>query len=369
MKQSLAVFTNDLGASFIDLHLNDLCAKQTVAIGSYGVTPLAKMWPVKCPALFLDQWEAHKAVRLARLLGLDLERLRERRVEKFLVEHRVGAVLGEYLDQFLPFVPLMDRLRLPYVVQAHGYDVSAKLKEPKVLEKIGRYSSAKAILTRSEFHRQRLIKLGLPETKIHVNFGGVMVPNDVPVRDSNAGKRLLAIGLMVPKKGPIYLLQAFRLAAEKDPDLRLDYIGGGPLNPAVNQFVDACALNHRIRLHGFASEELKQKLIRECGVFVQHSITNPETGDEEGMPAAIQEAMAHAMAVVSTRHAGIPEAVIEGKTGLLVDEGDVNAMAQAFLDVGCLAKPYGNAGYEEALKKHSWVHERDRLRHWLFKSA
>src|SRR4029077_11256830 len=127
-----------------------------------------------------------------------------------------------------------------------------------------------------------------------------------------------------------YLLESFRIAAAQDPELSLDFVGGGPLFPAVRQFVDACSLGDRVRLHGFASEETKRHLLRECGVFVQHSLTNPETGDEEGLPAAIQEAMANGMAVVSTRHSGIPEAVVENVTGLLVDEGNVEDMAKAF---------------------------------------
>src|SRR5262249_44849517 len=112
----------------------------------------------------------------------------------------------------------------------------------------------------------------------------------------------------------------------------------------------------------------KRRLLHECGIFVQHSLTNPDTGDEEGLPAAIQEAMAHGMAVVSTRHAGIPEAVIKGETGLLVEEGDVEGMATAFLNVPATAARMGNAGYEEALAKHAWCHEKSRLRQWLFES-
>jgi glycosyltransferase involved in cell wall biosynthesis len=76
--------------------------------------------------------------------------------------------------------------------------------------------------------------------------------------------------------------------------------------------------------------------------------------------------MAHGMAVVSTRHAGIPEAVIEGVTGLLVDEGDVEGMAMAFLKVTSCANVLGTAGYERAAAEHAWRCERARLRHWLF---
>src|SRR4029077_1308937 len=135
------------------------------------------------------------------------------------------------------FVPLLDRMCLPYIVQGHGIDLSASLRKPGIAERYLSYKSARAILTRCEFHRQRLINLGLPAEKIHVNFGGVDVPAQQPKRGLGASKRFLAIAYIVPKKGPIYLLEAFRLAAARDRDITLDIIGGGPLFPAVRQFI------------------------------------------------------------------------------------------------------------------------------------
>jgi glycosyltransferase involved in cell wall biosynthesis len=151
----------------------------------------------------------------------------------------------------------------------------------------------------------------------------------------------------------------------KNPDLRLDYIGSGPLFPAAVQYVHACGLANRVRLHGLAPEDVKFGLLRECGVFVQHSALDPETGDEESLPASIQEAMAHGLAVVSTRHAGIPEAVRENETGLLVEEGDAKAMAVAFLEVPAKAAAMGRAGYSIAAKCYRWDQEKLRLRQWL----
>lgn len=369
MTAGLAIFTCDLGASFIAPHIDDLLPGRTVAVGSYGALPsLAKLWPVSCPVFFLDRWSKGLGVRLARRAGVSESRMRDFAVARFLRRNRTTVVLGEYLDQFLNFVPLMDRMDLPYVVQGHGIDVSAALRKEGMPEQYLAYRSARAILTRSEFHRQRLIRIGLPAERIHVNPGGVAVPDQIPGRESSASKRFLAIGVMVPKKGPIYLLEAFRLAAAKDPDITLDFIGGGQLYPAVRQFVNVCGLSARVRLHGVASEGTKERLLHECGVFVQHSLTNPESGDEEGLPAAIQEAMAHGMAVVSTRHAGIPEAVIEGKTGLLVDEGDARGMADAFAMVTSVAADMGRAGHQEALAKHAWHHEKARLSRWLFRA-
>jgi glycosyltransferase involved in cell wall biosynthesis len=300
-------------------------------------------------------------VRLARRAGFSDSRLRDRAIGQFLRKHKVQVVLGEYLDQFLDFVPLLDRMGLPYVVQGHGIDVSAALRAPGMAERYLAYKSARAILTRSEFHRQRLISLGLPAEKIHVNFGGVDVPPQVPQRDAGAAKRFLTVSYFVAKKGPVYLLEAFRQAAARDREITLDVGGTGPLFPAVQQFVDAYGLIERVRLHGDVGEETKQRLLLECGVYVQHSITDPDTGNEEGLPAAIQEAMAHGLAVVSTRHAGIPEAIFEGKTGLLVDEGDVEGMAEAMLLASSCASAFGKAGHQQALAEHSWDKEKNRL--------
>jgi glycosyltransferase involved in cell wall biosynthesis len=159
-------------------------------------------------------------------------------------------------------------------------------------------------------------------------------------------------------------LEAFRLASTRDPEITLDYVGGGQLLPAAQQFVEACRLQDRVRLHGPALDEIKQRLTRECGVFVQHSLTDPETGDQEGLPAAIQEAMALGMAVISTRHAGIPEAIEHGPSGLLVGEKDVQAMAEAMRhlanDSEACAR-FGSLAYVEAKQLYTWPAERARL--------
>jgi len=249
-------------------------------------------------------------------------------------------------------------------VQGHGIDVSAALRRPGIAERYRSYDSAAAILTRCEFHRKRLIDLGLRADRVHVNPGGVDVPNQFPAHPAEACKRFLAIGRFVPKKGPIYLLEAFRLAASRDATITLDYIGGGELLPAARQLVDACRLNDRVRLHGAAKDDVKSRLAQECGVFVQHSVTDRETGDEEGLPAAIQEAMALGMTVISTRHAGIPEAIEQGVSGLLVEERDVEAMAEAMgraASDAALCARLGTSAHAKAKELYSWPAERARL--------
>lgn len=364
MINTLAVFTMQLRSvseTFVRRHLEDLAPGRTVAVSRMVGLANEEHFPV----FFEERWALRLPVRLAIRAGIKRRRLLEASIERFLRRHQADVVLGEYLDQFSDFVPLLDRMGLRYVVQGHGMDLSSSLRLPQMIERYQVYQSAAAILTRCDFHRRRLIEIGLPADKIHVNPGGVDIPSALPVRGTMASTRFLAVGRMVPQKAPIMLLEAFRLAALVNSDITLDYVGGGQLFPAVQQFVKACGLERRVRLHGIATEDEKMRLLRECGVFVQHSAVDPEMGNEEGLPAAIQEAMANGLAVVSTRHSGIPEAVLEGETGLLVDEGNVKAMAEAFLEVPSIAVALGNAGYLRAVANYSWDQEKARLDHWL----
>jgi glycosyltransferase involved in cell wall biosynthesis len=141
-------------------------------------------------------------------------------------------------------------------------------------------------------------------------------------------------------------------------------VGSGVLLPAARQFVQAFGLSGRVTFHGATSHEIVKQLMRQADIFLQHSVTDPETGDEEGLPVAIQEAMAFALPVISTRHAGIPEAVVEGGTGCLVNEGDVSAMAGDIVtlarDPG-LRQRMGTAGWERAKEHFSWERSRDQL--------
>lgn len=367
MTQKLAIFTAQLGTAsetFIRRHVEDLLPGRTVVVARNSTSQFDGYWLSQCPVLFMDHWALRLPVRLAVRAGVSQARLRDSTTARFLRQQGATVVLGEYLDQFLDFIPLLKRLRLPYIVQGHGIDVSAALRRPGMAERYRAYDSAAAILTRCEFHRKRLIDLGLPADRVLVNPGGVDVPERIPAHPADARKRFLAIGRFVPKKGPIYLLEAFRRAAARDAAITLDYIGGGELLPAAQQFIDACGLRERVRLHGPAGDDVKLGLTQECGVFVQHSVTDPETGDEEGLPAAIQEAMALGMTVISTRHSGIPEAIEHGVSGLLVEEMDVEAMSEA---MGRAAKDpalcvrLGAAAHQKAKELYTWPAERARL--------
>ena len=274
-------------------------------------------------------------------------------------------ILSEYLNFSLNFIDIAQQLKIPFFAHAHGYDVSSALRDPDIKKKYLRYNDAAGVITMSNISRMRLIELGLQPSKVHVIPYGVEVSRVPEKRSLKSEVRCLAVGRMVAKKAPIYLLEAFRQAATHCPNLHLDYIGAGELLPAVRQYVHAFQLDHRITIHGGQSSDIVQKYMREADIFLQHSIVDPDSGDEEGLPVAILEAMANALPIISTVHAGIPEAVVDSETGFLVNEGDCSNMAQK---ITLLAQnsssrvKFGIAGWQRSKELFTWERQRNDLR-------
>ena len=98
--------------------------------------------------------------------------------------------------------------------------------------------------------------------------------------------------------------------------------------------------------------------MRHVRAFVQHSLVASD-GDSEGNPVAVMEAQLSGLPVIATRHAGIPEVVVDGVTGVLVAEGDVEAMANAMLTLleePMLAQQFGQAGQKRAREHFTVEH-------------
>ncbi len=245
-------------------------------------------------------------------------------------------MLSEYLDSSVAWLRTAQRVKVDFWAYGHGYDVSQRLQNPFWRREYLKLNEATGVFTMSQLSRANLIECGLAADKIHVVPYGIDVPPTSLTRSlGKVGERVraLAVGRMVAKKAPILLLESFRRAHVQYPALELDYIGDGRLAPAVYQFVRAMGLQDAVRLHSATDNATVQRLMRESDIFLQHSIVDPDTGDTEGLPVSILEAMSNSLPIVSTRHAGIPESVEENHNGFLVDEWDVQAMSGFILQL------------------------------------
>jgi colanic acid/amylovoran biosynthesis glycosyltransferase len=156
---------------------------------------------------------------------------------------------------------------------------------------------------------------------------------------------------MVEKKGPQQTLMAFARVLKQFPDARLRMIGDGELLGPCRDLAASLAIDHAVVFLGSQPHEVVRQEMQQARAFVQHSIIAAD-GDSEGTPVSILEAGAAGLPVVSTRHAGIPDVVVEGKTGLLVEEGRIDEMAQHML---ALAR---NPGFADELGRSAAAHIR-----------
>lgn len=154
-----------------------------------------------------------------------------------------------------------------------------------------------------------------------------VVPNAVdtnyfrPDPTSGAGPpTVLSVGRLVDDKDPLNLVEGFRLAADRFPNARFQIMGNGSLRSQVDACIKACSLESNIRVLPGVPDI--RPIMGDASVFVLASV-------REASPNVIIEAMAMGLPVVATRVGGIPELVMDGETGILVEPGDPKGLADA----------------------------------------
>ena len=368
MEQCLAVLVPQVGVAsetFIRRHVNDLAPGRTVVVTQH---PPSSFWTPDGPVLYLHECALSLSrnlfCRIGRKIGITGKLDRFEAID-FMRSHGVGVFLGECLDISLPWLNVVSKRGIRFFAHAHGYDVSKMLKQREWRARYRAFCRSDGIIVVSNHIKERLTGLGLLESKIHVIPCGTDVPDTRPLRRTESNTiQCLAVGRMVGKKAPLATLDAFRTATKAVPQLRLEMVGDGMLLCEAKQYAGSTGLSNKVRFHGALPNEHVISLMEGSDVFVQHSITDPVTGDEEGLPVAILESMAHGLPIVSTRHAGIPEAVVEGVTGFLVDEGDLAGMAERLVTLAGdrdLRLKMGTAGWRRAKERFSWKREREEL--------
>lgn len=379
MNKPLAIIAPQIGLrseTFIRRHMQDLLPDGTVVVAAAINKRDAQDWKVNCPALEMD-WIPQSGVmgwkpQLRACMVQSINQIFGRRstepnwgdVKQFLQEHKVQVIMAEYLDLCFPWLKVAQQLDIQFFGHAHGYDISSCLQYAKWRKKYLRYNETDGIITMSKASREKLLEIGLQPNKVYVASYGVDVPASPLQRTERETVHCLAVGRMVPKKAPLKTLEAFCKATEACPNLRLDYVGAGELLPAAQEFVRTFNLGEKVTLHGGQPNEVVQQLMRKTDIFLQHSMTDPQSGNEEGLPVAILEAMANSLPVVSTRHAGIPEAVLDGFTGYLVDEGDTLEMGDRIVVLALdphLRQRMGEDGWRRVKDNFSWENEQREL--------
>lgn len=356
--------------TFIRAHLERLPARVETLVGGWFPNRSAEGVPLLSPGLLP---RVARALR-RRALSATYQLTQTKALARFLRAHRIDAVLCEYGPTGVMCLPACRAARVPLTVHFHGFDAY----DGSLLDEFGgRYpelfDGAGAIVAVSRHMQQALLDLGAPPEKLHYNPYGVDTTLFCGADPSAAPPHFLAVGRFVDKKAPHLTILAFSRVAGLVPHARLAMIGDGPLLETSRQLTRALGVDEKVDFMGPRTPFEVAAAMRRSRAFVQHSVVAGH-GDSEGTPVAILEAGASGLPVVATRHRGIVDVVVEGVTGLLVDETDIDAMAGHMLQLatdGELAAALGRSARDHVVRHYSieesvaglWQIIMDTMRH------
>src|SRR6185436_2371045 len=217
-----------------------------------------------------------------------------------------------------------------------------------------KYRQMDGFIAASHAIKDILVADGIPSGRIEVVHDGIDVekiqhrpaidlhaeywlPHGVPV--------IVNVGALVGHKGQKYLIDAMPMVLREVPDAHLVIFGEGDLRAPLEKQIKQLSLGKRVLLPGFREDVMS--LMKSADLFVMSSVT-------EGLGSAVLDAMAMGHAVVGTRAGGIPEAVIDDETGVLVEPADAKALAAAIVRLlkdADLRKQFGAAGRARVTKQ------------------
>lgn len=220
-----------------------------------------------------------------------------------------------------------------YSVTTHAKDIwHQEVRQDHLRDKLGHAAFVATVSSPNQRHLSSLLDAGAP---VHV------VPNSVDLRRVRcSGPRqpepglVLTVARLVEKKGIGDLIAACAMLTRRGRPVRLEIVGEGPERRSLEASARSLCLD--VAFRGALPQEQVLERYQQAEVFCLPCVV-ASTGDRDGLPTAVLEAMALGVPVITTAVNGLAEAVLDGDTGLVVPERRPEALADALEQV--LADP------------------------------
>ena len=223
-------------------------------------------------------------------------------------------------------LPLARHLGIPLIVTLHGSDVTTRMDFQQRYRDL--WEKASVFLCVSEFIRRKAAEAGFPKERLRVHYIGIDRECFRPQSEPKQRNVVLFVGRLVEKKGCAFLLHAIAEVKKSHRGIQTVVIGDGPLRPSLEKL--ATQLGIACQFLGAQPGAVVRKWLAAARIFCAPSVT-AQNGDSEGLGMVFAEAQAMGTPVISSRHGGIPEVVLDGRTGLLAPERDSKTLARHIL--------------------------------------
>jgi len=213
-----------------------------------------------------------------------------------------------------------------------------------------------------------LARLGCPREKIRIQHIGIDLDKFNSKTRTSVNEDETTIILMcssfVEKKGIEIGIQAFERALDYFKNIELHIIGDGILRKKLEDLIKDLRIDGKVKLFGYQNHEFYRAELNKAQIFMAPSFTASDGDSEGGAPTVLIEAQASGLPILSTYHADIPEVVLDGTSGFLVPEKDIDALAEKLLlllEHPELRRKMGLAGREHVEKNYNIFHEAGKL--------
>ena len=349
---NIAIFTpnkNPYSETFIQAHKNHLAGNIFYYYGNTWAGITLEQGNQK-----FNQLTVAQKLKL-KLSGGSVTQMQQQNLIDSLLSNKIDVALVEYGHHAHWLLPVLKGAKIPFAAHFHGHDAT----EHHILNNTQNYTkmfaAAARVIAVSRFMENHLHQLGCPKEKLVYNVYGPRPEFAEDVSPNFKKQTLLSVGRFTNKKAPYYTLLAFSKIANDFPEAELIFAGVGVLFEACRNTAVQLGLQSRVRFMGIATADQLKEELTNARAYVQHSITT-DSGDMEGTPLSILEASSAGLPVISTFHAGIPDVIADGETGLLCKEHDVQTMSEhmaAVLADASLAKKLGDAGKKRIAEQFS----------------
>ncbi len=251
--------------------------------------------------------------------------------------------------------------KLPFIMGAQGtYGVLPLTKSSRPFLKWS-YKQAKEIIVPSQFTKDMITKYAGEIYNISIIHNGVnftrfeQQPDIADLQEKYAGKKiLLTVGGLIPRKGQDMVIRSLAKVKEKYPMVKYLIVGGGRMRENWEQLATACGVKENVEFTGKVSDPDIVRYYYLCDIYVHTPII--ANLSFEGFGIVYIEASACYKPLVATDAGGIRDAIIDGQTGLIARDKDINDITNKIiqlLDNNELRQQMGQAGREYA-KQHDW---------------
>ena len=254
---------------------------------------------------------------------------------RLMERQRPSVIHAHFGIEGVSALPLAVRLKIPLVTTFHGFDATLKthamlaspawFRYPILRRKLAREGDL--FLCASQFIRERLLAMGFPESRTHTHYIGVDCRAIRMREDLEERPVILHVARLVEVKGTRYLMRAFANLARRYDGVQLLIIGDGPLRRPLQALAASAGIRDRVEFLGALPHADVLSWMRKAAMLVLPGIRTA-TGRAEGLGMVLLEAAATGLPIIGSRVGGIPECIIEGRTGFLVPERDDAALAE-----------------------------------------